>query len=159
LSGRIACIVSLSLLALGGCVDRIMTINSDPDGAVIFLNDQELGRTPLTHDFQQYGNYQLEVRKEGYVTVKGTQMMADPWWQWIPLDLVTELLPWHFQDRRHYHYSMAEASTQPADAQVMLRRASQLRGMLLTSPNTRLPTSIPAAQSIPPSPFSGGPSR
>lgn len=158
MSGRIAGIVGLSLLALGGCVDRIMTINTDPDNAVIFLNDQEVGRSPLTHDFSSYGRYQLEVRKEGYVTVKGTQEMQEPWWQLIPLDLVTELLPWHFQDRRTYHYSMAEASTQPANAQDMLTRADQLRGMLLTSPNTRLPTTYPTGLPSP-SPFSGGPSH
>jgi hypothetical protein len=134
---------SLALLTLGGCVDRIMTINSDPDGALIYLNDQEIGRTPLTHDFQQYGVYQLEVRKEGYVTVKGTQVTEEPWWQLIPLDLVTELLPFHFKDIRNYHYTMAEASTQPADPRVMLERAGQMRGLLLMSPNTRIPTTYP----------------
>ena len=149
MSARAAYLISFSLLALSGCVDRIMTVNTDPDGAIIYLNDQEIGRTPLTHDFQQYGNYQLEVRKEGYQTVKGSQEMEEPWWQLIPLDLVTELLPYRFQDRREYHYSMVLASTQPADAQVMLSRALQLRSMLLSSPNTRLPSSAPASQPAP----------
>jgi hypothetical protein len=134
----------MSLLSLGGCVDRIMTINSDPDGAIIYLNDQEVGRTPLTHDFKQYGNYELEVRKEGYQTIKGNQQMQEPWWQLIPLDLLTELLPFHFEDKRQYHYSMIPASTQPADAQAMLSRANQIRSMLLSSPNTRLPTTGPS---------------
>jgi hypothetical protein len=126
-----------------------MTINSDPDGAIIYLNDQEIGRTPLTHDFQQYGNYQLEVRKDGYQTVKGTQLMEEPWWQLIPLDLVTELLPMHFEDKREYHYTMLPASTQPADGQVMLSRAAQLRALLLSSPHTRIPTSVPTSEPAP----------
>jgi hypothetical protein len=112
----------MALIAVGGCVDRIMTINSDPDGAVIYLNDQEIGRTPLTHDFQQYGNYQLEVRKDGYETLKGTQVMEEPWWQLIPFDLATELIPIRFLDRRYYHYTLLPQSTQPADPDVMLSR-------------------------------------
>ena len=28
-----------------------MTIHSNPEGALVYLNDQELGRTPLTRDF------------------------------------------------------------------------------------------------------------
>jgi hypothetical protein len=126
-----------------------MTINSDPDGAIIFLNDQEIGRTPFTHDFQQYGNYEVEVRKEGYQTIKGNQVMQEPWWQWIPLDLATELLPFHFKDIRHYHYSMLPASTEPADAQVMLSHAAELRGLLLSSPNTRIPTTVPTSEPAP----------
>jgi hypothetical protein len=123
-----------------------MTINSDPDGAIIYLNDQEIGRTPLTHDFQTYGNYELEVRKEGYQTVKATQEMEEPWWQLVPLDLVSELLPIRFQDKRRYHYSMLPSSTQPADSQVMLYRAEQIRSMMISSPNTRLPSSAPTSE-------------
>jgi hypothetical protein len=129
-----------------------MTINSDPDGAVVYLNDQEIGRTPFTHDFQQYGNYEVEVRKDGYQTVKGNQVMEEPWWQFIPFDLFTELLPVHFKDIREYHYTMLPASTQPADAQVMLSRAAELRSLLRSSPNTRLPTSVPTSEPAPVTP-------
>jgi hypothetical protein len=146
LSGRLFHLIFLVLVLVGGCVDRMMTITSDPDGAIIYLNDQEIGRTPFTHDFEQYGNYELEVRKEGYQTVKRTQAIEEPWWQLVPLDLATALLPFRFTDTRAYHYTMVPASTQAADAQMMLGHAGELRSMLLTSPNTRLPTSFPTSQ-------------
>ena len=146
---RAAYLISVLLLVSGGCVDRIMTITSDPDGAVVYLNDQEIGRTPFTHDFQDYGNYEVEVRKDDYQTVKGTQLMEEPWWQLIPLDLFTDLAPWHLKDIRSYHYTMLPASTQPADAEVMLARAAQLRALLLSSRNTRIPTSEPTSEPTP----------
>ncbi len=143
---RAAYFISVLLLVGGGCVDRIMTITSDPEGAVVYLNDQEIGRTPFTHDFQDYGNYEVEVRKDDYQTVKGNQVMEEPWWQLIPLDLITDLAPWHLKDIRHYHYTMLPASTEPADAQVMLTRAAQIRALLLSSKNTRIPTSLPTSE-------------
>ncbi len=121
----------------------MMTINTDPDGALIYLNDQEVGRTPLKHDFQEYGNYQLEVRKEGYETLKSTQDVSAPWWDSVGPDLISELLPFHFQVHRDYHYSLVPASTQPADAQSLLQGAKQMQRMLLTSPNTRQPSTQP----------------
>jgi hypothetical protein len=123
-----------------------MTIDSNPEGALVYLNDQELGRTPLTRDFQQYGNYELEVRKDGFQTLKSNQATEEPWWQWIPIDLVTEVLPFHFQDRRHYSYALTPSTTQPVDPQAMLNEASHYRGMLLTSPHTRVPTTGPLLQ-------------
>src|SRR5688500_18580755 len=54
----------------GGCVVREMVIDSEPRGALVYLNDQEIGRTPLTKEFTWYGTYDAVVRLEGYETLK-----------------------------------------------------------------------------------------
>ena len=148
LPARLAIIASISLSSIG-CVDRVMTINSNPEGALVYLNDQEVGRTPLTRDFEQYGNYELEVRKDGFKTLKSTQVTEEPWWQLIPFDLITEVLPYHYRDSRHYLYTLTPATTKPADATVMLNEAAHYRSMLLTSPHTRVPTTGPDLQGQP----------
>ncbi|MGZ3388170.1 MAG: PEGA domain-containing protein, partial [Isosphaeraceae bacterium] len=57
-----AFLVACGLFLVPGCVEQTMTIQSDPPGALVYMNDQELGRTPLTKDFTWYGDYDVQVR-------------------------------------------------------------------------------------------------
>jgi hypothetical protein len=123
----------------GGCVERMLTLESDPPGALVYMNDQEVGRTPLTTDFTWYGNYGVTVRKDGYDTLKTETNVKAPWWQWVPMDLFAEILPIPFRDHQRFAYTLEPASTQPADPQAMYDRAAELRGKLESSP-WRLPT-------------------
>src|SRR5437016_3013952 len=77
----------LTLCLIGGCVERTLTVQTNPPGALVYLNDQEFGRTPVTRDFLWYGNYDVEVRKEGYRTIKTHQWLVAPAYQWVPFDL------------------------------------------------------------------------
>ncbi|HWB52725.1 MAG TPA: PEGA domain-containing protein [Tepidisphaeraceae bacterium] len=44
--------IVLALLMAGGCgVQRQMVMTSNPPGALVYLNGQEIGRTPLKHEF------------------------------------------------------------------------------------------------------------
>ena len=47
--------LTLGLLILSGCVDRTISITSTPSGALVYLNDEEVGRTPLVTPFTFYG--------------------------------------------------------------------------------------------------------
>src|SRR4051794_12716028 len=54
----------LLLLALAcsfivGCVERKLTVVSQPDGALVHLNNQEIGRTTVSRDFIYYGDYDV----------------------------------------------------------------------------------------------------
>lgn len=130
-------------LAMGGCVQRQLTIQSDPPGALVYLNGQEFGRTPVTRDFTWYGTYDVALRKEGYQTRKTTGRVIAPWWQWVPFDLVAELFP--LTDRQKLHYTLKPVTEESLDPQRMLERGEALRGELQSTPNTRKPTTAPAA--------------
>src|SRR5690349_16661746 len=98
---RLTQISTIALLAItagaltsGGCVQRKLTVTSEPSGAVVTMNDREMGRTPFTTDFTWYGDYDVQVRKEGYQTLSRAQPLPAPWWQWPPIDLLAELAPW-----------------------------------------------------------------
>src|SRR4051812_4161464 len=80
-SGAICTLFAALLLCLaGGCVERELVVESAPDGALVYMNDQEVGRTPIRRDFQWYGTYDVVVRKEGYETLRAqTPVIAPPW--------------------------------------------------------------------------------
>jgi hypothetical protein len=120
-------------LAGGGCVEQTMTLDSDPPGALVYMNDQEIGRTPLTRDFTWHGNYEVRVRKDGYDTLKTTTNVKAPWWQWVPFDLAAQLLPLRFTEHQHFTYALTPASTQPADPDQLITRAQELRDRLQSS--------------------------
>ena len=128
-------------LGLGGCVQRQLTVTTDPPGALVQLNGQEFGRTPVTRDFTWYGTYDVALRMDGYQTRKTTGKVIAPWWQWVPFDLFAELLP--LTDRRQLHYTMKPTTQETADPQRMLERAEVLRRELQSTSNTRKPTTAP----------------
>lgn len=82
----------LCLLPLAGCVERIMKINSQPPGAVVIVNDEEVGLTPATFSFLWYGDYDIILRKQGYRTIKTHHRVNAPWYQIPPLDFISEHL-------------------------------------------------------------------
>ncbi len=135
-------------LALGGCVHRQLTVTTNPPGALVQLNGQEFGRTPVTRDFTWYGTYDVALRMEGYETRKTRGKVIAPWWQWVPFDLLAELLP--LTDRRQLHYTMKPATQETADPVRMLSRAETLRRQLQSTSNTRKPTTAPVVP--PPAP-------
>lgn len=77
------------LAMLGGCgrVARTLTVTSDPPGAIVFLNDNEVGRTPVTTNFTWYGTYRVRLEKDGYDTLALLEPVRAPWFQWVPIDL------------------------------------------------------------------------
>lgn len=136
-----------------GCVQRLLTVKSDPPGALVYLNGQEFGRTPVTREFTWYGVYDVQVRKEGYETLKTEGKVIAPWWQWVPLDLFTEVLP--LTDRHTLSYRLQPTEQTPQDPQAMLERAEAMRSRLRSSRYTRQPpTTAPATAPAPKSPGS-----
>src|ERR1051326_773674 len=47
------------LVLLPGCVERTMKIPSRPAGAIVYVNDEEVGKTPVKLSFTWYGDYDL----------------------------------------------------------------------------------------------------
>ena len=63
---RTLVILLLSAGALApGCVEREWTLETDPPGAIVYVSDVEVGRTPVTLDFTWYGDYEVVFRLDG----------------------------------------------------------------------------------------------
>ena len=134
---------------LGGCVERTLTIDSDPPGALVYLNDQEIGRTPLKREFTWYGWYDVAVRMEGYKTLKTSSEVIAPAWQWVPFDLFAELLPFPVKDHHRLHYKLTPETQEDVDPQTIIARGqafkTRLEGKGTPAPQTK-PTTKPTTK-------------
>lgn len=110
-----------------------MHVTSEPSGALVYMNDREIGRTPLRTDFTWYGTYDVQVRADGHETLRTQTRVIAPWWQWPPFDLFAELLPWRARDTRRIHYLLDPSAPAEDDAQALIERGTALRGRLESS--------------------------
>jgi hypothetical protein len=117
----------LIVIAVGllGCVEREITITSEPEGALVYVSDVEVGRTPVTFPFTWYGDYDIILRKEGYETLKTNEQISMPWYEVPPADLFSELAPWLYLDERFFHYELE--TYQPLSQEELLQRAEEMR--------------------------------
>jgi hypothetical protein len=152
-AGRLMAIVACTALS-AGCVQRRMTIRSNPPGALVYVDDYQLGATPVSHDFVYYGTRRIRLVKDGYETLTVRQPFPLPWYQYFPLDFVTEnLLPWEIRDERVVDLAMQPAGVTPPES--VVARAEQARlsaGSLPPAPAPQVATPLPqplAPQPIP----------
>jgi hypothetical protein len=132
------------ILTLSGCVEQILTVKTDPPGAVIYMNNQLLGSTPLDKDFTWYGNYQVEIRKDGYEAIKTHKWIKAPWWNWPPFDLLAELGPWHVRDHKVLTYKLTPSTQTVTAPGPLMERAVQMEKQLRSSESTRHPSTQPS---------------
>jgi len=110
--------VSVLLVSIG-CVQRRMTVRSNPPGALVYVDDYQIGTTPVSTDFVYYGTRKIRLIKDGYDTLTVQQPFPVPWYEVFPLDFVTEnLWPWEIRDERVVDLAMVPAGTVPAEAVV-----------------------------------------
>ena len=121
-----AIIVLVGLLA-PGCVERTIHITSDPAGALVHLNDEEVGRTPVSVPFLFYGTYDVRLEHEGYKPLWTTQKTNAPWWETPGPDLIAEAIP-NAKAEQHWHFSLE--LTPLLDDQELVDRAWQLRATM-----------------------------
>lgn len=120
--------IGSTLVLLCGCVQRTITIESNPPGALVHLNDVEVGRTPTTVPFKFYGVYDVRLEKDGYQTLSMAQKAEAPWWEAPGPDLFAELLPGDHEVNLRWHYELEPS--QAVDDAALIDRASQLRAKL-----------------------------
>jgi hypothetical protein len=135
---------TLVALVASSCVEQTLSIDSNPPGALVFLNDQEVGRTPIHRDFEWHGDYDVQVRKDGYQTLRTHAIVVAPWWNWMPFDLVCDLLPYHYHELQKLNFTLDPMPPEPKDPSLLLARSEELRAQLESSPHTLKPTTHPA---------------
>ncbi len=130
IAGRCA-LVCAGLVATinSGCLERTITVTSEPTGAEAFVNDTYIGRTPATTDFLFYGTYDVRVRKDGFEAMSGGREAAMPWYAVPPVDLLASGIPVPIKTERHWHVELKpETSMDDAAArEAIVERARALR--------------------------------
>jgi hypothetical protein len=135
----------LAILALPGCVRRRMTIRSNPPGAVAFVDEQEIGVTPVSAAFTYYGTRKLQLFRDGSETLTVKQPFTAPWYQIPPLDFFFEnLWPFEIRDERIVDFDLPPQQNVPNEK--VIERGEMLRG----STRAGVLTPLPAAVATPP---------
>ncbi len=116
-------------LAVSGCVERQLTINTQPQGAVVTLNDEEIGTSPVTVSFNWYGDYCVRITKEGYETLNTHKELKWPWYDKFPFDFFAQIVSAKRKvDKYEWTFSLEEKKQ--IDPQELVEKAQQLRNQL-----------------------------
>lgn len=134
-SVRVAGALCVGVTALAdGCMQRSLEITSEPEGATVYLNDVEVGRTPLEVGFTYYGEYDVLLMKDGYEPLRTRADAVAPVYEHPPLDLAAEAMPWGVRTRVPWHFVMtplpATAEEKAAAEAALLDRARATREKL-----------------------------
>ncbi len=119
--------VGVGVVACGGCVQRTIAVTSEPAGALVWLNDEEVGRTPLAVPFTFYGTYDVRLEKDGFAPLWTVGQADPPWWEYPGPDLMAELMPWRPESRVEWHYELAPAPAPAVAGRGLTERARELR--------------------------------
>ena len=120
------CLLLLPLLCTG-CVRRTISIVTEPPGALVWLNDREVGRTPIEVEFLYYGTYDVRIVKDGYEPLITFGRADAPLWDMVGIDLAAELLPLELHSRIEWIYQLEPAMF---DEPGLIQRARDLRAQV-----------------------------
>jgi hypothetical protein len=109
-------IISLLFLSLIGCVHRRLTINSNPAGALVRIDGEDVGYTPTSVDYTWYGTREVQLVKDGYETQTHMIDVSPPWYQRFPLDFISDnFLGTHIRDHRRFDLQMQPRQADNSD--------------------------------------------
>ncbi|MBN2456849.1 MAG: PEGA domain-containing protein [Sedimentisphaerales bacterium] len=111
-----------------GCVERTLTINTEPSGALVTLNDEQIGTTPVTVAFNWYGDYNVRITKPGYETLKTHRKLEAPWYDSFPFDFFALLNPERKVDS--YEWSFELNRKQEISREELIRQSEELKKQL-----------------------------
>jgi hypothetical protein len=154
-----------ALLALAGltagCVERRYVVTSEPPGALVYRDGRPIGTTPVDDSFLFYGKYHFTLVKDGYETLQVEEDFTAPWYEYPPLDFISEnLWPWKIRDVRRPGYQLQPLQQVRHDD--VLNRANDLRAREKTLVPFN-PASVPnrnqqpAPATVPPAPAPSAP--
>lgn len=132
-----------------GCVERRLLIRSNPPGAMVYVDDYQVGATPIGTSFTYYGTRKIRLVKDGYQTLTVYEKISPPWYQIPPFDFFAEnLLRREVRDTRVLTYQLVPQPVAPT--QQLLDRAESLRAQAAAEPP--LPAARQSAGAFPQNP-------
>lgn len=120
----------VTVAGVAGCVERTISIDSEPDGALVWLNDREIGRTPVEVEFVHYGVYDVRLQADGYEPLVTSGVAAGPWWDSPPFDFFAEVSPSEADSRIEWFYQLEPVND---DVEGLKTRAAAARSDLSVS--------------------------
>ncbi len=121
-SRAVPIILLTAVFFLPGCVERKLTVQTEPENARLYLDYRSRGTTPVTLPFSHYGSRAVRLEKNGYITKRTSLTLETPVHSYFPISLFTEVLyPFTIKDHRTFTFKLSP-KTLPADLSVEERR-------------------------------------
>ena len=114
----------LILLLSAGCVKRTLSITTTPSNALVWLNDREVGRTPLEIEFLYYGEYDVRIQHMDSESLMTTRWVKSPWWDMPFVDLAAEAMPFDLNANPVWHFDLQPRNNNLDD---LVQRANSFR--------------------------------
>lgn len=115
---------------LPACATRRLDVTSDPPGALVYVNDVELGTTPCSADFRFYGVCDVRLEKEGYEPLRTHADASAPIYEYPPLDLLAQASPIPVTTRVKWHFTLTPSLERTQSAEELekglIERAKEL---------------------------------
>ncbi len=141
-------IVLVAAVLATGCVQRRLTIRSNPPGAYVWVDNYPIGTTPVSTDFVYYGKRQIRLVRDGYETLTVEQKIRTPWYEWFGIDFISEnLVPANIRDEQSLDFNLVPQQV-PSSPQLQaraeeLRASSQARRYVPPVPLAPPPGAVP----------------
>ena len=119
-------VIACGVMLLAGCVERKLTIVTEPSEAVVWLNDEEVGVTPVTVNFNWYGDYNIRIEKPGFEILNTHRLLDPPAHDRFPLDFFAEVL-WPKTIKNSYTWTFDLGPYQQVPAEELIKQASYMR--------------------------------
>lgn len=122
--------------SIAGCVTRTITIKTNPSHALVYLDEEIIGESPVTIPFTYYGTRKITIEKkddEGKLMFKRKivfEKIKAPIYEIFPLDFFSEIVwPREIRDDHVLTYDLEELAPIPKKElqRQVLENAEELR--------------------------------
>ncbi len=114
-------------------------VTSEPSGALVTVNDVEIGRTPVEAAFDSYGTYDVSLTLPGHEPIRTSAPADAPWYEFLGPDIVATALPTRVLTTVKWHFTLEptlEATQSPEEFESgLIERARGLRTRLAPAPS------------------------
>ena len=147
-----------AVLLTTGCVERRFRVESHPPGAYLYVNNTPYGPTPVDVPFLFYGDYDIQLVKEGFQTKRVKEPVPRPGTNIRSLTSSPKTSGRRITDIRPLYYEM-EPIIQPyldllkAEGEELRGRAADLPPPRYPDPRKDRPTDrggVPPGEALPP---------
>jgi hypothetical protein len=151
---RLAVFVILTTCLLTGCVERRFVITTTAPGlppdkdlssTIIDEKGMVLSASPADKPFIYYGKYRFIAVKDGFQTTIHDEDAKPPWFEYFPLDFVSEnLIPWTIRDVRRVQIVLQPLPMVPPEMVLQQGQALRQRGQAIGVPLPGGPVMMPS---------------
>ncbi len=125
-------VLAIFLCGQIGCnsVKRRLIVRTQPEGALVSIDRQPVGYSPVSVPFTYYGTRQIQLEMDGFETIDVQERIAPPFYDSFPMSFITEnFSPRERRDNRVLDFQLVPK--QQTNESQLIERANRTRENIL----------------------------